>query len=146
MNRKMMLALLLVLGIVGLASTAHGAQSQSRPQLSPFAIARAEITVVGDVTELQDSSIMSGGISAADAVRAARGQVSLGSGPITVLRGEAAQFVDSEVKPVFIVVAAGGAIPFDGPPGTDVLRQPVRVTGVIVDAATGEFLRGFMFT
>jgi phage shock protein PspC (stress-responsive transcriptional regulator) len=62
-----------------------------------------------------------------------------------VVTGIAAQYEDSSdyARPVFVVVFAGGQVPIDAP---DEAGGPVvaRLTGIVVDASTGEFLRGFM--
>jgi hypothetical protein len=64
-----------------------------------------------------------------------------------VLLGEASQFAEEAPRPVLIVVASGGTFQFDGPPDGPVsgIQRTARVTGIIIDASTGEFLRGFMF-
>ena len=148
MNRLGLLLPFVILAVVGFGSSALGADSAAPPELTQFDIARADITVEGDVTNLADSAIVAGGVTPAEAVLTARSQVDLGVGPITVLRGEASQFAEEEPRPVLIVVAAGGTFPLDGPPDGPVsgTQRSARITGIIVDAATGEFLRGFMFS
>jgi hypothetical protein len=79
------------------------------------------------------------------AVANAREELGVTDSNVRVLFGLVQESVDGRRKPAWIVVFAGGVLPFDGPPGTDTtLLSATRVTGVIVDDATGTVLGGFI--
>ena len=89
---------------------------------------------------------VSGGISAVEALGVADEAIGIEGRPTQSYRARAAQFFDDRLRTVFVVVVAGGTMPFDGPvsgPLTGRMRV-APVTGVIIDAETGEFLRGLM--
>lgn len=60
-----------------------------------------------------------------------------------VLMARASVFADEKPRDVVVILVPGGTFPFDGPPGAEA-PSTARFTGIVIDAATGEFLRGFM--
>jgi hypothetical protein len=54
--------------------------------------------------------------------------------------------LDEDPQAVIVIVTPGGSIPVDGPVGNPYAGKmlPARITGIILDAKTGAFLRGFM--
>jgi hypothetical protein len=60
-----------------------------------------------------------------------------------VYLARASKLADDPQRDVFVVVTPGGEIPFDGPIGESTTKT-ARVTGVVIDAKTGEFMWGFM--
>jgi len=62
------------------------------------------------------------------------------------LRAYASQYEDASdpVRAVVVVLYSGGHIPRDPAPGEGDGPFLARVTGIVVDAGTGEFMRGFM--
>jgi len=51
---------------------------------------------------------------------------------------------DGAGTPVVVIVVPGGTIPFDGPVGGPTFAPLAHKMGLVLDAATGAFLRGFM--
>jgi hypothetical protein len=81
-------------------------------------------------------------VSRDQAIAAAEAQLGSLDQSVQVLRGRASKYMDDEIREVWIVVVDGGVSPFGGPPGAEPVRYDL--TGVIIDAKSGEFLRGFM--
>lgn len=61
---------------------------------------------------------------------------------VEVYHGRAWRYQGELMRSVWIVVTDGGRSPSWGPPGGEPLNS--AITGVIVDDATGEFVRGFL--
>lgn len=113
------------------------AATLSASDLHLFGIATAV-----DVTDTPNSALTASAVSRAQALTLASdelGAVSAGR----VYRGTASRSPGSPIRPVWIVTTPGGTPPFDGPAGAPAL-PPMRLTGMIFDASTGEFWSGFM--
>jgi hypothetical protein len=73
-------------------------------------------------------------------VAAAASQLGRSDAPAEVLRGLVRQYADSQPQTAYIVIYTGGDAEGAGPNGTVITP---RLTGVVIDDQTGEFLRGF---
>ena len=87
-----------------------------------------------------------GGVSPADAVAIASDLAPIDPVTARTYEATAARYIGGDERPVIVVVAPGGSIPLSGPVGSEFADSmvPARITGIILDAETGEFLRGFM--
>jgi len=95
-----------------------------------------------DVTSAGATTPSGAAISVNRAIALAQAQFS--ATPRAVYLATGTQYPNSPERMVFVVIFDGGISPFDGPPEADASPTHYRVTGVILDATTGEFLRGFM--
>jgi hypothetical protein len=102
------------------------------------------IKTVTDVTSGAESAQAANAATAinrAQAIAIAATEIDLGTG-YRVYRGTASRSPNGAPQPAWIVTTRGGTPPFDGPTGAQ-MSAPA-LTGVIVDAATGEIWSGFM--
>jgi len=122
----------------GVSSIAPDANAMLAPEDMPvFGIATAV-----DVTETPDTALPQTSVGRALALAAAQREIGVGAGT-RVYSGTASRFPGNPVQAVWIVTTPGGVAPSDGPLGGPGV-PPVRLSGVIVDAATGEIWSGFM--
>lgn len=135
----LVLALLATLAGAGLVA----AQEPGPPDLTAYDALNSRVTDLADVTDEQSTALRSSDLSVGDAIQAARA-VGAPERAARVFRGKASQYMDSATRDVYLVLVSGGTFPFDGPVGVEPPDRNARVTGYIIDAATGEFLRGFM--
>lgn len=122
--------------------SAVGAPDTLRPSLTGEELVAVRLQDVIDVTS-QSRISSAGGVES----RIAASVVDV-LGPETSewtwLAATASQFVDDRPRAVVVVLVRGGLVPFDGPAGRD-YDPSASVAGMVFDAETGEFLRGFMF-
>lgn len=135
---------LIVVGII-YATASQATAQQVPPTLSDYDVLHAGLIITDDLTNAPTRRLAIGGISGDQAVVVAKQVVEIES-PVRVLGGFASQFSGGESRSVFVVVVGGGTFPFSGPAedAVDRVGRTGRVTGIIVDAVTGEFLRGFI--
>jgi hypothetical protein len=81
-------------------------------------------------------------LSEADALSAAKQEIDV-SGESRVYQAVVIPAPGKPAQQAWIVTTPGGVPPFDGPAGAPPVAG-ARLTGVVLDATTGEFLRGFM--
>jgi hypothetical protein len=81
-------------------------------------------------------------LSEADALSAAKQEIDVTAGSL-VYQAVIVPFPGKPALQAWIVTTPGGVLPFDGPEGAPPVAL-ARLTGVILDATTGEFIRGFM--
>jgi hypothetical protein len=122
----------------------------SRGALSASDIRNARLDTV---TEIRDPSVrlLSVGVTAADALEAAANAVGRKPEEGRAYSAIAAKYFDDDARSVYVIVFSGGLMPVTRPASendiqTESLSQRIaRITGVVIDAGTGEFLRGFMY-
>ncbi len=122
------------------------AGSAGPPVLTEYDVEHAGLTNLADVTDNPSGRAVASGITVAEAIRIAREFGGIPDVPARVVRAEGAQFAEEAARPVYVVIVAGGTFPFDGPmdgPVSGKVRT-ARLTGILINATTGEFLRGFM--
>ena len=122
------------------------ALADARAKLTGLDAERAEIFDVTEVDANSDFPAAGQTVSPVDARESATvvvGDTALGG---RVYSGLAAQHFGEGRREVLVVVIDGGTMPFGGPVGEELTDRAARVTGLIIDAKTGEFLRGFMFS
>lgn len=97
-----------------------------------------------DVTGIALSAIQSSewSLTEAAALKAAAGEIFVTPESRAYL-ARVSRTPGASKEPVWIITTPGGTLPFDGPVGGPVVGAP-RLTGVILDAKTGEFWRGFV--
>jgi hypothetical protein len=139
-------AVLLAVPAILIVATASAASVPRPPVLTLDDALNASLEDVRDVTASPTTRMQASGITAAEAVGLANREWPATDQVATVLTARAAQFPGEAMRPVFVVVRSGGVFPFDGPPDGPVSgeRRIARVTGLLIDAETGEFLRGFL--
>jgi hypothetical protein len=142
----------LVVGLAGMAVFGGAANVLASPALPPALttadLARFHITSAVDVTSVADTQISAAAgavapaISRADALAVAQDEAGSKDGNVRVLLAQAPLYPNQPDQPTWVFLFNGGVSPFDGPDGA----PPVTFseTGVLVDATTGEFMRGFM--
>jgi hypothetical protein len=126
------------------------ARRSSVPWATPSAILTSDelpllgITTATDVTGKSSAALANGQwpLSLDGALKAAA-VVSEVTSASHAYQALASVSPSSAPVPVWIVTTPGGIAPFDGPPDGPVVAAP-RLSGVILDATTGEYLRGFM--
>lgn len=137
----------IVVVLLGVAdSIATGAMSPSTSRmLSTEELTQFRLVDARDVTTASITEQL--GVGREEAEAKARDEIgsvtAVGDAIPRVLRARASRFVLEPAREVWVVIFSGGTSPFDGPPGAPEL-PPYEVTGVIIDAETGEFIRGFM--
>jgi hypothetical protein len=95
-------------------------------------------------TEVTDQATLGAptGIGRDEALAIAKGEIGADVNTRVYL-GTASEFVDSPVRPVWVVTVPGGTPPADGPSGGPAVGLP-GYTGVILDADTGRVWSSFM--
>ena len=147
-RRVMMTAAAVALLVAAMGATAH-----ATPNLPPSMTARElSVFMVEQAIEIADPSSDTIATAAkgtcpltpAAAVEIARAETGrIGADdPVRVYRADAHPIVSLPLRPVFVILFVGGEAPQGGPSGAR--RVAVEVTGVIVDACSGEFLSMFM--
>jgi hypothetical protein len=123
------------------ASLASGASATlSGDDLHRFGIVTAvEVTATTDATT---SSATASLISGSQARMVASTEIAIGANS-RIYRGTATRTTNGPAQPVWIVTVPGGTLPFDGPVGAPAVAH-ARLTGVIIDATSGEVWSGFM--
>ena len=131
--------------LVGLAFVGLGpAATAAPPTLTAADLASFHISDPVDVTVLADKDLPTAAFSRAKAIAAARAEVGEKLPQTVVLHARAPRFLDEPDRSVWVVLFAGGVVPFDGPDGGAGVSSNGRITGVIIDDTTGEFLSGFI--
>lgn len=137
-----------MLAMVGSGLLCVAATAAATPEfgLNAYDIAHADLNVVVEVAEGDMQALGSGGLSRADAIGIASDFAPIDPGAARTYRAIAAQYFDRNTQAVIVVITPGGTIPLDGPVDGPYAGKsiPARITGVILDAKTGAFLRGFM--
>lgn len=64
--------------------------------------------------------------------------------PFKIFRARSRRFMASEERDVWLVVFQGGSAFFGGPDRPGTMPEVIKLTGLIIDAQTGDILRGFM--
>lgn len=131
-------AVLVLYPRVNLGSTAVA------PMLTTEELGTLKITDATDVTLVSDSALAPAPVTRADAIATAAREIGGVAGEVRVIRAMAPRYFDDAPRDVWVILYPGGTPPFDGPSGFSGAPKQARVTGVIVDAQTGEVLRGFM--
>lgn len=98
-------------------------------------------TAVASGAESAEATNPATAIDRAQAIAISATEVTLGT-DYQVYSGTASRSPNAAPQPVWIVTTPGGTLPFDGPMGAQ-MSAPA-LTGVIVDATTGEIWSGFM--
>lgn len=143
MNAKLRLVIPVIIMTIVLAVAGHAAGEPLSPPLNSYDIERAALFDVSRV-EAGSADFGSTSMTVERAISVADAEIGLGARVPFVYRGEAARFVDEPLRPVFVVTVHGGVVPNTGPVGEAREPRTVRITGIIVDAESGEFMRGFM--
>lgn len=129
-------------------TTALGAGSTAAPSLTAYDFLHGGLVNPAEVAQKEpgfDSTrLLVGGVTVSQAVEAARTEGGPPSAAARLYSAKAARFSGEPMRDVYVVVFAGGTFPFDGPEGVTATDRSARITAFIVDATTGEFLRGFM--
>lgn len=126
---------------VGAAAVAVAAAPE--PDLTPnFPLAR--ITRPLDVTSLAADRIAPASTTREVALERARDVVDMPDARFRVFRAVSRKYENSADRDVWVIVFEGGRAVFGGPRRAVVEEPVVKLTGIIIDANTGEFLRGFM--
>lgn len=133
------IALLLIIA-AGSASALAGPGAP--PPLTSAELDRYWITSATDVTSSEPAASQAAAISKEKAIGLAQDEIGTTDDNVRVLFGQAAQYPGQTESAVWIVLFNGGVAPFDGPDGAPPVTY--TVTGVLIDATTGDFLRGFM--
>lgn len=97
-----------------------------------------------DVTSVASDQIMPAATSREAALGTAQMIFDKPNASYRIYRAISRKFVTSEDRDVWVVVFEGGNPLFAGPERPNAAPSVVRLTGLIIDAQTGEFLRGFM--
>ena len=129
------LALFVLAGIV--SSSPVNVPMLTGPELQVLAIGDAV-----DVTTTPDTALPAVAVSRTQAISVAAVEVGQPGAQVRVLRGSTPPLPGQPNRPAWIILFDGAVAPFDGPPGAP--TPSFRVTGVIVDAQSGDFLSGFM--
>jgi hypothetical protein len=138
------LATLAVLSLaLAVGATAVAAAASPEPDLRPDFILEL-MKEPTDVTNLAADRLAPSRTSREDALQRAREVFSNPNARYRIFRAASRKYVTSIDRDVWVVVFEGGN-PFFGGPGRSSVEPPVvKLTGIIIDAETGEFLRGFM--
>jgi hypothetical protein len=96
------------------------------------------------VTQLSSDQIAPSAVSRETAIDLARKEFDGTTEAYRVYRATSRQYLNSPDRDVWVVVFPGGQSPFDGPMGATNGHTTMTLTGIIIDAESGEFLRGFM--
>jgi hypothetical protein len=137
------LTLFLAVGLVPVAVLSAGSNTAQLTDLTPIVPRFAELA---ELDASSDQPISALAVSPIDARTAATSILGEAASNGRVYSGLAAQYFGESPRDVLVVVVTGGTVPFGGPAGEGFTDGAARVTGVITDAETGEFLRGFMFS
>jgi hypothetical protein len=97
-----------------------------------------------DVTNLPSGQMRPAATSRESALAIAQAFVDDSSARFRIYRATSRQFAHSEDRDVWVVVFEGGTPFFDGPDRPNASPSVVKLTGLIIDAQTGDLLRGFM--
>jgi hypothetical protein len=127
---------------LAVVTTVSGASQP--PALAPADLPNLGITSASDVTDALAGDVQQTPVDRAGAIAAAEDEVGKTDPNVRVLQGRALVSPKEPDRQVWIVLFAGGVSPFDGPAGGNMGPITFSVTGVIIDAQTGEFIRGFM--
>jgi hypothetical protein len=147
----MLAGLVLVLILLGIASTpqpdtrtALAGSTTAADALAPDDLAALHISGASALG-LSTSSVPGTQVSPETAIAVAANRVGRSDPPSGLLLAQAPRYVDEPSRQVYIVLYPGGQVPGGGPsPGIGTVTA--RITGVIVDAQTGEVLRWFMIS
>jgi hypothetical protein len=107
-------------------------------------LTRYWISSASEVTESTAGALVAEPISRDQAVAAAQAELGTADANVRVFLGQAPLYPGQANRAVWIVLFMGGTSPLDGPSGAPEPAASFGETGVLIDATTGEFLRGFM--
>jgi hypothetical protein len=97
-----------------------------------------------DVTNAPSDQMLPSTISRDTALGTAQTFLGTSGVPFKIFRARSRRFMASEERDVWLVVFQGGSAFFGGPDRPGTMPEVIKLTGLIIDAQTGDILRGFM--